>query len=428
MASRQFPALTHLLTIALLAMTGGQVGAANLWPTFRGPSGDGVAPAQCKPPTKWSTTENIAFRTPLPGQGWSSPVVSENRIYLSAAIPQSESGESDKKDTDFELSLLIIDRDSGELIKKVALLDQPAEKAAKIHGKNSHASPTPILYGDRLYVHFGYQGTCCVDLNGDLIWKNRNLFFKPVHGNGGTPIFVDNRLIFTCDGAKDPKVVALDASTGKVAWEVARPVDAPKKFSFCTPTLIHVQGQHQIIAPGSNCVLAIAPKTGDVIWQLEYTGYSVVPKPLFHNGNVILSTSFDSPSMLSIDPTGNGDVTETHLQWTVKKNVPKTSSMIAHDGLIYSVSDNGVAMCVNAESGEIVYQKRLGGNFSASPVLAGDHIYFTDESGRTTVVKTGRQCTIVAENDLEERTLASMAVAGDSLIVRTADALYRIAD
>ncbi len=397
---------------------------ADEWSVFRGPSGNGIANADSNVPTEWSPSKNIAFRTPLPGQGWSSPVISDSRIYLTTAIAQN--GEADSKDSRYDLTLIILDSKSGEVLKTVALMEQTPEKSFRIHKKNSHASPTPIVEGNRVFVHFGYQGTACVDRDGDLIWKNRELFFEPVHGNGGTPVLVDGKLIFTCDGANHPKVVALDAETGKIAWEVARPIDAKKKFSFCTPLSIVVQGQKQVIAPGSDGVLAIDPADGSVIWQLLYSGYSVIPKPVYHNGLVFLSTSYDTPSMLAIDPTGKGDVTETHLKWSITKNAPHTPSMLADEQLIYSISDDGIAMCVDASTGDIVYKKRVGGNFSASPILVGNKIFYTNESGLTTVIATGREYEVLAENDLGERTLASAAVDGNALILRTADAIYRI--
>jgi outer membrane protein assembly factor BamB len=398
--------------------------AVDSWPRFRGPSGDGQVANGADLPLHWSAEEKVVYRTPIPGQGWSSPVVDGGRIYLTTAI--ATNGETDPKKIEYDLSMVIMDAGSGEIVKTVTLLQQQAGKSSKIHKKNSHASPTPIIRGNRVYIHFGYQGTVCTDRDGDVIWKNRDLFFKPVHGNGGTPILVDQHLIFTCDGAVDPKVVALRANDGQVAWGVKRPVEAKKKFSFCTPTLISVGDRKQVIAPGSNCVLALDPANGEIIWQLNYTGYSVIPKPVFHRGTVFVSTSYDSPSMIAIDPSGRGDVTQTHLKWTVEKNVPHTPSMIAKDGLIHSISDNGIAMCVDAETGDVIYKKRIGGGFSASPLLIHDRIYFTDEAGMTTVIQAGREFKVLAENDLGERTLASAAVDGNALIMRTADAVYRI--
>ena len=263
-------------------------------------------------------------------------------------------------------------------------------------------------------------------LDGDPLWVNRDLYFQPTHGNGGSPILVGDRLIFTCDGDQEPKVVALDANTGRLAWQVRRPVQASKTFSFCTPSAFEVDGKTQVVAPGSDCVQALDPETGETIWEFAYQGYSVVPKPVLESGLVFLSTGFNNAKMLAIEPPGRGAVTDSHLRWQVDRNVPKTPSMIAHEGLVYSISDDGIAMCVEAETGELVYRKRIGGKFSASPLLAGDYLYFTSEQGVTTVIKAGPEFEVVAENDLEERTLASLAVVDNSILLRTAEAIYRI--
>ena len=409
-----------LLTLSSLASSVSL--AESNWLTFRGPTQDGIVPSSSSPPLTWSQKQNIAFRVELPGTGWSTPIIANDRIYVSAALENvSAKKPSDKR---YDLALLILDAKSGELLKQVKLFEQT--KPSKIHSKNSHASSSPLVDGDRVFVHFGYQGTCCVDLDGNLIWKNQELSYKPVHGNGSTPLLVGDHLIFTCDGAKNPKVVSLSAKTGKLQWETPRTADGRKKFAFCSPTLINVNGADQVVSPGADTVMALAPSTGKVIWHMDYTGYSVVPKPLFHGGRVYLSTSFDDPSILAIDPTGKGDVTDTHLSWELSKNAPQTPSMIAHNGLIYSVSDGGVAICVDAKSGELIYQKRIGGKFSASLVLCDDRIYMTSESGETTVIQAGRDFKKLAENDLGERTLASMAVIDNAIIMRTEEALYRI--
>ena len=406
--------------IAFMALVIAPTYGEQVWPKFRGPNGDGITKTTNLPVT-WSPSKNITWRTKLPGNGWSSPVASRDRIYLTTAIEQNG-------DKEFRLALLILNAKTGELMKTVEVFKQTPDKPARIHKKNSHASPTPVLDSDRIFVHFGYQGTACLSTNGEHLWSNRDLYFKPTHGNGGTPILVDNRLIFTCDGDKEPKIVALDTETGEVVWKTRRPVNAKKTFSFCTPTLIEVAGTKQVIAPGSDCVLALDPKNGNIIWDVRYTGYSVVPKPVYDSGLVYVSTSFDRSKLLAIRPNGQGSVTDSHVVWQATKNIPKTPSMLAFDGLVYSISDDGIALCTDGNTGEVVYRKRIGGNFSASPLLAGDRIYYTSEEGVTTVIRTGRMFEEIAENDLDERTLASLAVLGDSLLLRTEKTLYRISD
>lgn len=401
------------------------VGADEGWPQFLGPDGSGVVERSL--PTEWSPDSHIAWRTELPGRGWSSPVTAGDRILVTTAIPTSDQVQDDAGG-DHTLAMLVVDANSGALLREVAVMEQNSERPPKMHSKNSHASPTPIVDGDRVFVHFGYQGTACLTTEGEVIWINRDLYFRPTHGNGGSPVLVGNRLIFTCDGDQEPKVVALDADTGQLVWQANRPVQAKKTFSFCTPSVVTVSGKPQVIAPGSDNVLSLDPETGETIWELRYQGYSVVPKPVWTSGLVVLSTGFDSAKMLAIRPTGRGLVTDTHLEWELDRNIPKTPSMIAHQGLIYSISDDGIALCVEAETGEVVYRKRIGGNFSASPLVAGDHLYFTSEEGVTTVIRLGREFEQVAENDLQERTLASLAAWQNSILLRTDDALYRIAD
>ena len=407
-----------------LVVSGKSVIAQEGWSEFRGPNGNGVTSTEL--PVQWSRDSGITWRTELPGSGWSCPVVSGKRVFLTTAIPKDEASAELKKGGEFTLALLIVDASSGKLLKTVPIMEQTADRSPGVHSKNSHASPTPIVSGDRIYAHFGYQGTACLTLDGEIVWVNRDLYFKPTHGNGGTPVLVDNHLIFTCDGDKEPKIVALDAQTGTVAWQTPRPVQAKKTFSFCTPSVIEVDGKKQVIAPGSDCVLALDPATGETIWDVRYDGYSVVPKPVYDQGMVFISTSFDNSKLLAIRPTGTGVVTDTHVEWILDKSIPKTPSMIAHDGLVYSVSDDGIALCVEGATGDVVYRQRLGGNFSSSPLLAGDKLYFTSEEGITTVIRAGREFEELASNDLGERTLSSLAVVDHSILLRTANALYRI--
>ncbi|MDC0295387.1 PQQ-binding-like beta-propeller repeat protein [bacterium] len=429
---------TRILTIGLfffflVSKSNVSSEGAESWKQFLGSDGSGVVSESV--PTSWGIDSNRRWRTELPGKGWSSPVVSQGRVYLTSALPLEE-GQSDSqlssdnsdqpKDQRFSLCMLIIDAASGELKKTVRIMEQNNERPVRMHAKNSHASPTPVIDGDRIFVHFGYQGTACLTLDGEVVWLNRSLYFPPTHGNGGSPVLEGGHLIFTCDGGKNPKVVALDAQTGNLVWEVFREVDAKKTFSFCTPTVIEVDGQRQVVAPGSDGVIALNPTSGDVFWDFRYTGYSVVPKPTWVAGQIIISTGFDNARMLAVDPKGRGLVTETNLIWEQDRNVPRTPSMIAKDGLLYSISDDGIALCTDVESGEVLYRQRIGGKFSSSPILAGDYLYFTSEQGVTTVVRSGPNYEKVAENDLEERTLATPAVWKNQLLIRTDQALYLI--
>lgn len=385
------------------------------WPEFRGPGAQGVVDQSL--PTKWSTDEHIAWRTELPGNGWSSPVVVGNSIFLTAAI---------ESDRGFRLCLLRIDAQTGRLDATVELF-QEAKDAAKIHQKNSHASPTPIFDGQHLYLHFGHQGTACCSLDGKVIWRNDKLTYPPVHGNGGSALVTDQLMIFTRDGANIAKVTALDKRTGNIKWETDRNTKADKTFSFCTPLLIQAAGRQQIIAPGSNVVQSLDPQTGKEIWRVNYSGFSVVPRPVFESGILFVATGFMQASLLAIDASGFGDVTESKVLWQVKNGVPKTASFVAKGNQVMMVSDNGVLACLNARDGGELWKVRLGGDFSASLLLAANHLYAFDERGVCTVLDVSQtEAVVVSKNDLKERTLASPSVVESDLLVRTDKALYRI--
>jgi outer membrane protein assembly factor BamB len=386
------------------------------WPEFRGPDKQGVVDA--KLPISWSPKENIVWRQELPGQGWSSPVVVENKIYLTSAVPTADSG--------YQLCLLIVDADSGKLADQVVIFEQPPD-APKIHLKNSHASPTPVFDGENLFLHFGHQGTACCKLDGTIVWRNSSLDYPPVHGNGGSPVVIGGRVIFTRDGSNIGKITALDKQTGELAWESDRNVSADRQFSFCTPLLIQVAGKEQLIVPGSNVVQSVDPQSVKEIWRVEYNGFSVVPRPVYESGYVFVATGFMQANLLAIDPTGQGNVTESHVKWSMNSGVPKTSSFVCSQGQVLMVSDNGVVSCLDVKTGAERWKKRVGGDFSSSLLLAAGNLYAFNESGVCSVLKiTGAEPEALATNDLGERTLASPSVIADDLLVRTTNALYRI--
>ncbi|MEM8735990.1 MAG: PQQ-binding-like beta-propeller repeat protein [Planctomycetota bacterium] len=416
-----------LLALPLLLASGGSTAWGD-WPAFRGPTRDGVIAAS-ELPTKWSATENVTWRTELPGQGWSSPIVVEDRIYLTAAVPmEPEAGDNQATAKQgYTLELFILSTETGELISRLELFQQPAS-APRIHKKNSHASPTVLHENGRLYVHFGHQGTACLSTTGQIIWRNDSLSYKPVHGNGGSPTIAGDLLIFSRDGGDVAEVTALDKNTGEIVWQTARDVEVRRTFSFCTPYLGEIEGRLQLILPGSNVVQSLNPATGEELWRLRYEGYSVIPRPVYHAGLIFVCTGYDRPKLLAIDPTGVGDVTETHLRWQSDDSIPHTPSLVATNNQILAVSDKGVAICFDATTGEERWKKRVGGNFSASPLLSGSSLYLQSEQGKCTVFELGVEPEKVAVNDIGERTLASFAVVEKDLLIRTDKALYRISN
>ena len=410
MFCRLTPGITGLALIAALTSR-----AAN-WPEFRGPTGQGHSTAR-KLPIEWNATNHVEWKTAIEGEGWSSPVLKAGKLYLTSAVLE------DGKET---LRALSLDAKSGKILWNMVVFTP--DRSPGIHQKNGHASPTPIIDGNRLYVHFGHQGTACLDLKGTVLWRNTALPYKPVHGNGGSPILVDDLLIFSGEGDKDPFVVALDKATGTIRWKTARVTTAMKKFSFSTPLLITVAGQKQVISPGSGAVCAYDPKDGRELWRVRYgEGYSVIPRPVFGHGLIFIGTGYDRPVIYAIKVDGAvGDVTDTHVAWTLQKGAPNTPSLLLVGDELYALSDAGIASCLDARTGKVHWQERIGGDCSASPIYADGRIYLQNETGTGVVLQPGKEFKKLSENPLNERTLASYAVDDGAFYIRSAEHLFKI--
>jgi outer membrane protein assembly factor BamB len=410
---------TLLLNVTLGFALASQHASSDDWPEFRGPTGQGIARTESLP-AEWSPTKNVVWRRELPGRGWSSPIVVDHHAYLTTSITMEKGSIKDES-----LQALCIDAGSGKIVWQKEVFLQDGATAAAIHGKNSHASPTPLIRDGRLYVHFGHQGIACLNLSGAILWRNTRLHYAPVHGNGGSPILVDDALIFSCDGGDKAFVAALDYHTGKVLWTTDRD-KAGRPFSFSTPLLIAVDGRKQVVSAGSDLAAAYDPATGREIWRVRYSGYSVVPRPVYGHGLVFICTGFGSPVLLAIRPDGDGDITRTHVVWKARRSVSLTPSPLLVGDEVYIVSDNGVASCLDAKTGAVCWQERIGGAYSASPLYAAAKIYLPNEEGMCIVLQAGREFKVIARNSLGERTLASYAAADGALFIRTEKALYRI--
>jgi outer membrane protein assembly factor BamB len=414
--------LFHLVSAASLFLlsTGLFDSSHESWPQFRGPTGQGVY-AGAHLPLEWSPSKNIVWKQPVPGKGWSSPILLDNRIYLTTAVPQGAGKQSDQS-----LRVLCLDAENGKTIWEKEVIHQDDATAPTIHGKNSHASPTPLTDGQRLYAHFGHQGIACLSLEGAIVWINRDLSYAPVHGNGGSPVLEAGKLIFSCDGADKQFVVALDITNGKVVWQTARETSSGQKFSFHTPLIITVGNQRQVISAGSGVIGGYDLESGREIWRVRHGGYSVIPRPVFGHGLVFLSTGYDTPELLAIRPDGHGDVTDTHIAWKTRKTAPLSASPVLAGNELYFIADSGTASCLDAKTGKVHWQERVGGNYSASPIIGGGRIYFLAEDGQTAVLAAGKKFEVLARNRLNDRALASPAAADGALYIRTATALFRI--
>lgn len=409
----------HLSLLAALSGFAPAFLFADNWPEFRGATAEGHAP-DAKVPLLWSETKNIRWKVPVEGKAWSSPVVANERVFVTTAVVNGE---------DLTLEARCYQLSDGSEVWKREVFKK---KAGPIHQKNSHASPTPVFADGRLYLHFGHDGTACLDAaDGKILWTQTSLPYSPVHGNGGSPVVFEDKLIFACDGQTDPFVVALNRDTGAVVWKTPRGVEVQRTFSFSTPLIIEVKGEKQAVIPGSGAVVSYHPATGAEIWRFRYAeGYSVVPRPLYHDGIIYVCSGFNRAILFAVKADGKGDVTDTHLVWQDDKAVPKESSPIIVDGLIYLNDDKGILNCFDAANGTEHYRERLDGQggYSASPVYAGGHLFFHNGDGITTVVKPGKVFNKVAENRLGEFGLSSFAVVSDGFIVRTEGHLVRIGE
>ncbi len=397
----------------LLAWSGGA--HAQDWPQFRGPTGQGHAPDAAVPIT-WSETENVTWKTPVPGRGWSSPVVAGGRIWLTTALTDTAAGSS--------LRLLSYDVRTGDNNLDVQVFGSDATWL--LNPKNSFASPTPVLDpdGEHVYVHFGATGTAAVSTAGDVLWRTR-FPYTSQHGNGGSPILHDGRLVVSIDGYDTAYLVAVDARTGEERWRSTH--RDPVSQAYSTPLVIRVGDREQIVNVSAFRATAHDPATGRPIWRVRYpNGFSNVPRPVHGHGMVFLSTGFQSPTLLAVRADGRGDVTRSHVAWRLRRGAPLTPSPILVGDELYMVTDFGIATCVDAHTGDVHWQRRLGGNHSASPVFAAGRIHFQNEEGVTTVIAPGTEFRVLARNRLDGAMLASMAVADGVLFIRTDTHLYRI--
>jgi outer membrane protein assembly factor BamB len=412
-----------VLCSCILLVLGPTLGmAADSWPEFRGPGAQGISTAT-NVPVNWSATSNIAWKVAVPGKGWSSPVLADGKIYLTTACEVDGSSE-------ISLRVLCLSAADGQTLWNVEAIHPDPTVVVPGHMKNSMASPTPIIHGDRLFAHFGHLGTACLTLDGKIVWRQQQVKYSPVHGNGGSPVLVDSELIFSCDGAQNPFVAALDARTGRLNWKTPRHTKAKRTFSFCTPLVVDRGASRQVVLPGSGFVAGYEPADGHELWRFRYgEGYSVVPRPVLSGDLLFISSGFDSPILYAIKlEDANGDITSTQMAWSYAKQVPTTPSMIVVGREIYFVSDGGIATCLDAQTGAVHWSERLEGGFSASPISAEGRIYFQNESGVGFVIKAGTQFQLLAKNDLGERSLASYAVADHQLFIRTADHLWAVKD
>ena len=385
--------------------------AQSSWPQFRGPTGQGHSSARSVP-VEWSETKNVGWKTRVPGLGWSSPVIGGQRVWLTTATG----------DREVSLRALAYDVASGDEVVNVEVFR--IRNPRDINPKNSWASPTPVVDGEQVFVHFGADGTAALSHDGKILWTAK-FPYQSQHGAGGSPIVYGDLLILSGDGPDTAFVVAIDKRTGKVKWKTNRRY--PHDQAYTTPLVIRVGDRDQLISIGAFRVGAYDPLTGKEIWRASYAdGFSNVPRPVFGHGLVYIATGFQQPSLIAVRPDGTGDVTRTHIVWELRRGAPFTPSPILIGDELFVVNDGGILSCVEARTGNVIWQQRLNGTFSASPIFVDGRVYFSSEQGVTTVLVPGREFRRAAINQLDGTILASIAVADGAFFIRTDTHLYKI--
>jgi len=430
----------------LVSLLASLASGAEDWPQFRGPTGQGDA-LDDHLPLHWSESEGIKWKTPLPGRGWSSPVVANGRIWLTAAVEKAKDeakraellksyeklpvSEQFLRFESVTLKAIEVDLESGKILREIKLFE--IESPAPIHGLNTYASPTPVLdaANGRLFCHFGTFGTACIDtVTGDLIWT-RQFELQHVVGPGSSPALYGKLLIIPNDGADSQYVVALDAATGQTVWKQNRPpiraenTDQHKAFS--TPLIIDVNGLPQAVIPGAQWFVAYEPSTGKELWRIDHgPGFSNVARPVFDCNLLFLNTGLGKAQLWAVRPDGVGDVSYTHVAWRETRQVPAMSSPAISEGRIYMVTDGGVVSCLDAKTGNAFWRERMPGKYSASPVVGAGRVYFWSHEGRTTVIADSEEFKVLAKNDLDGMIMASPAVVSGDIVLRSDTSLYRI--
>ena len=387
------------------------------WTDYRGPEKNGKSTAQ-NIPISWSDSTNIAWKTPIPGRGWSSPVVFDNRIWLTTALSEGK-----------ELRLIAINADTGEIQHNLTLFEK--DSLQEQHPLNSFASPSPVIEKGRVYAHFGAYGTACIDTeSGKMLWERTDFHCEHEVGPGSSPFLYKDLLILTFDGTDVRFLVALNKHTGEIVWKRTRDIELEayplsNRKAFTTPIITEINGADQLISVGPHVVMGYEPQTGKQIWKAFFKGFSASSRPLVANKMLFFNSGFSFSSVVALQLGGKGDVTDS-IKWINKKSTQARGSALYIDGLLYMVNTGGQAKCLDAKTGDELWTVRVGKQTSASPIYVGGKIYTFDETGLTTVFKPGREFLKIGENQLPDGFMASPAIVDNALFLRTKTHLYKM--
>ncbi len=407
--------MRFLLLTAFVGLTLTPAARADNWPQFRGPGADGHAKAKGLP-TTWSETENVRWKTAIPGKAWSSPVIWDDQIWLTNATADGK-----------ELSAVCVDRASGKIVKdiKVFTLEDPPF----CHPYNSYASSTPVIEKGRIYVHFGANGTACLDTaTGQVLWERRDIKCDHFRGAGSSPILWGRLLILVFDGVDVQFVTALDKETGKTVWKTDRNIkytsdNGDLHKAYATPVVFTIEGKPQMICPSAEATIAYDPATGAEVWRIIHGGMNAATQPLMSHGLLYL-TSGHTKQLLAIKPSGTGELPASAIAWRTNKGVPSRPTPLLLGDLIFLVNDEGIVSCLSAKTGERHWQERVAGACSGSPLYADGKLYVADEAGMTYVLEAGQAFRKLAANKLDAGCMASPIADGKSLFLRTKTHLY----
>ncbi len=413
------------------------VPAGAQWPDRHGPALSGEVAAKDAEglPTHWSETENIAWKTPLHDEGHSSPVILDGKVWLTAANPDGT-----------KQYIIGIDEETGSVVHdKLLFENDEVESLGGAAGFNNYAAPSCVLAPGAVYVHFGCYGTAKLDPEtAEVIWQRRDLPCRHFRGPGSSPVLFDDKLVLTFDGIDQQYTVALNSQTGETVWRTNRSTDygdldengVPKREgdlrkAYCTPGIATINGQSQVLSVGSKAMQSYDLETGRELWTVRHSSYNAGIRPLWlpKEGLVIINTGARSAQLIAVkvNPTTQGDVTDTHVAWIVANGNPQFAKAIYHAGLIYQINDLGVASCIDVADGKEIWKGRVPGNYRSSPILAGEHLYFFSEEGVGTILEVGRSFKKVASNDAPALgTTACPAVSKGAIFVRGKTHLYKI--
>jgi outer membrane protein assembly factor BamB len=434
-----------VVPVALVVCAASAVIRAEDWPQWRGPAGTGVSTEQSLP-ERWSDTEGVAWKARLRGVGVSSPVVAGDRVFVTSQIgagirregnhptlvqdgSASARGErglaSAASDGRIRFLVEAFARTDGRPLWTYDLASSDARQA--VHDKHNLASASPVTDGTRVYAVFGTGQMVAVDMNGAKVWQ-RDLAaeygaWQINWGHGSSPIVYRDTVILPCFHEPTSYLIALDARTGATRWKVDR---GSKVVSYSTPLVVRAPGGDELVLNTSEAIEAYDPATGKELWRLTETSRFAIPMPVHHDGVLYASRGYRSGPYAAIKVGGRGDIAASHVLWKVPTGAPYISSLVYHDGLLYMAADVGVVTCIEAKTGERVWQERLEGVFTASPVAADGKIYLVSESGETIVLRPGRKADVIARNTINGRLLASPAISRGRLFLRTDDALIAI--